>query len=113
MDKRALKEFAVYARNELRRQISLRAATFGVTSKGCVPMHVGLDYVEVNNEKYPMSYRKSFEKLFHEVDVKGFDNVIEEVAYTWFNRLIALRYMEVHDYLPSRIRVLSSETPVY
>jgi len=111
LDKKKLKEFAIYARNELRRQISLRATTFGVTSKGCVPMHIGTDYVEVNKEKYLMSYRKSFEKLFHEVEAKGFDNVIEEVAYTWFNRLIALRYMEVHDYLPSRIRVLSSETP--
>ena len=69
-----------------------------------------LDYVEVNSEKYPLSYKKSFEKLFHEVETKGYENVIEEVAYTWFNRLIALRYMEVHDYLPSRIRVLSSET---
>ncbi|USK68580.1 BREX-1 system adenine-specific DNA-methyltransferase PglX [Peribacillus asahii] len=110
MDKRALKEFAVYARNELRRQISLRAATFGVTSKGCATLHTGSDYVEVNNEKYPLSYKKSFEKLFHEVEMKGYDHVIEEVAYTWFNRLIAIRYMEVHDYLPSRIRVLSSET---
>ncbi|MFJ7829472.1 BREX-1 system adenine-specific DNA-methyltransferase PglX [Peribacillus sp. NPDC097284] len=110
MNKRALKEFAIYARNELRRQIILRAATFGVTSKGCAMLHAGSDYVEVNNEKYDLSYKKSFEKLFQEVETKGFDYVIEEVAYTWFNRLVALRYMEVHDYLPSRIRVLSSET---
>ncbi|MCT4479107.1 BREX-1 system adenine-specific DNA-methyltransferase PglX [Peribacillus frigoritolerans] len=110
MNKRALKEFAMYARNELRRQIALRAATFGVTSKGCATLHTGSDYVEVNNEKYDLSYKKSFEKLFHEVETKGYDYVIEEVAYTWFNRLVALRYMEVHDYLPSRIRVLSSET---
>ena len=41
----------------------------------------------------------------------AFQFVIEEVAYTWFNRLIAIRFMEVNDYLPSRIRVLSSETP--
>ena len=40
---------------------------------------------------------------------EAFDAVIEEVAYTWFNRLIAVRFMEVNDYLPSRIRVLSSE----
>ncbi|MFD6442235.1 BREX-1 system adenine-specific DNA-methyltransferase PglX, partial [Peribacillus sp. NPDC060186] len=110
MNKKLLKEFAIYARNELRSQIALRAATFGVTSKGCATLHAGFDYVEVNNEKYDFSYKKSFEKLFHEVETKGFDYVIEEVAYTWFNRLIALRYMEVHDYLPSRIRVLSSET---
>lgn len=109
MNKRALKEFAIYARNELRRQVTLRATTFGVTSKGCAMLHAGSDYVEVNNEKYDLSYKKSLEKLIHEVETKGFDDVIEEVAYTWFNRLIALRYMEVHDYLPSRIRILSSE----
>ncbi|MFJ7829471.1 BREX-1 system adenine-specific DNA-methyltransferase PglX [Peribacillus sp. NPDC097284] len=110
MNKKLLKEFAIYARNELRRQIALRAATFGVTSKGCAMLHAGSDYVEVNNEKYDLTYKKSFERLFHEVETKGFDYVIEEVAYTWFNRLVALRFMEVHDYLPSRIRVLSSET---
>ncbi|MFD6441379.1 BREX-1 system adenine-specific DNA-methyltransferase PglX, partial [Peribacillus sp. NPDC060186] len=110
MNKRALKEFAIYARNELRRQIALRAATFGVSSKGCAMLHTGSDYIEVNNEKYDLNYKKSFEKLFHEVETKGFEHVIEEVSYTWFNRLVALRYMEVHDYLPSRIRVLSSET---
>lgn len=110
MDKRALKEFAVYARTELRQQIAMRAATFGVTAEGCASLHVGSDYVEVNNEKYDLKYKKSFEKLFHEVETKSYDNVLEEVAYTWFNRLIAIRYMEIHDYLPSRIRVLSSET---
>ena len=54
--------------------------------------------------------RKAFEKLLSEFENKGYDQLIEEVAYTWFNRFIALRYMEIHGYLPSRIRVLSSET---
>ena len=47
--------------------------------------------------------------LVNEIENKGFDNVVEEVAYTWFNRIIAIRYMEVNDYLPTRTRVLSSE----
>lgn len=50
--------------------------------------------------------RKSLVKRINE---KGFDNVIEEVAYTWFNRIIAIRFMEVNDYLPGHVRVLSSE----
>lgn len=110
MNKKVLKEFAVYARNELREQIALRAQAFGVTSKGSPVLVTGADYVEINGNKYPVSYKNSIQKLLREVETKGYDNVIEEVAYTWFNRLIAIRYMEVHNYLPSKVRVLSSET---
>lgn len=110
MNKKALKDFAVYARNELRRQIALRAQTFGITPGGSPQIEEGTDYLQVNGQKYPKSQKQTFEKLFSELEHKGYDQLLEEVAYTWFNRIIALRYMEVHRYLPSRIRVLSSET---
>lgn len=110
MNKKALKEFAVYARNELREQIALRAQAFGITSEGSPVLVTGADYVEINGKKYPATYKNSIQKLLKEVETKGYNNVIEEVAYTWFNRLIAIRYMEVHNYLPSKVRVLSSET---
>lgn len=109
MNKKALKEFAVYARNELREQIALRAQAFGVTPEGSPVLVSGADYVEINGKKYPTTYKNSIQKLLKEVETKGYDNVIEEAAYTWFNRLIAIRYMEVHNYLPSKVRVLSSE----
>lgn len=48
-------------------------------------------------------------KLVDKIAERGFDTVVEEVAYTWFNRICAIRFMEVNDYLPSRVRVLSSE----
>ncbi|HFJ9421698.1 TPA: BREX-1 system adenine-specific DNA-methyltransferase PglX [Bacillus paranthracis] len=110
MNKKTLKEFAVYARNELREQIALRAQAFGITPEGSPVLVTGADYVEINGKKYPATYKNSIQKLLKEVETKGYDNVIEEVAYTWFNRLIAIRYMEVHNYLPSKVRVLSSET---
>lgn len=110
MNKRALKEFAVYARNELRNQISLRAQAFGITPEGSPAFVTGADYVEINGKKLPLSYKNGLQKLLKEIETKGYDQVIEEVAYTWFNRLIAIRFMEVHNYLPSKIRVLSSET---
>ncbi|MBE2912383.1 BREX-1 system adenine-specific DNA-methyltransferase PglX [Anoxybacillus flavithermus] len=110
MNKRALKEFAVYARNELRNQISLRAQAFGITPEGSPALVTGADYVEINGKKLPLSYKNGLQKLLKEIETKGYDQVIEEVAYTWFNRLIAIRFMEVHNYLPSKIRVLSSET---
>ncbi|MED0986697.1 BREX-1 system adenine-specific DNA-methyltransferase PglX [Bacillus paramycoides] len=109
MNKRALKEFAVYARNELREQIALRAQAFGITPEGSPVLVTGADYIEIKGKKYPATYKNSIQKLLKEVETKGYDNVIEEVAYTWFNRLIAIRYMEVHNYLPSKVRVLSSE----
>lgn len=109
MNKKALKEFAVYARNELRSQIALRAQAFGITPKGLPMLVTGADFVEVNEKKYPIVYKNSIQKLIKLIELKGYDNVIEEVAYTWFNRLIAIRYMEVHNYLPSKVRVLSSE----
>ncbi|MGX5386409.1 BREX-1 system adenine-specific DNA-methyltransferase PglX [Bacillus thuringiensis] len=109
MNKKTLKEFAVYARNELREQIALRAQAFGITPEGSPVLVTGTDYVEINGKKYPATYKNSIQKLLKEVETKGYDNVIEEVAYTWFNRLIAIRYMEVHNYLPSKVRVLSSD----
>ncbi|MFX3673186.1 MAG: BREX-1 system adenine-specific DNA-methyltransferase PglX [Paenisporosarcina sp.] len=110
MNKRALREFAVYARNELRNQIALRAQAFGITPEGSPVLVTGADYVEINGQKLPLSYKNGLQKLLKEIETKGYDQVIEEVAYTWFNRLIAIRFMEVHNYLPSKIRVLSSET---
>ncbi|MEW5321282.1 BREX-1 system adenine-specific DNA-methyltransferase PglX [Geobacillus thermoleovorans] len=110
MNKRALKEFAVYARNELRSQIALRAQAFGITPKGSSALITGTDYVEINGQKLPLSYKNGLQKLLKEIELKGYDQVIEEVAYTWFNRLVAIRFMEVHNYLPSKVRVLSSET---
>lgn len=110
MNKKVLKDFAVYARNELRNQISLRAKVFGITEKLIPTIVTGTDYVEVNGNKYPVTYKQGIEKLLAAINTKGYDTVIEEVAYTWFNRLIAIRFMEVHNYLPSKVRVLSSET---
>lgn len=111
VNKRALKEFAVFARNELRNQVQNRAKVFGITAEGFGQYFVGHDYVELNNQRYPITMRPVFDKLLREYKQKGYDQLIEEVAYTWFNRIIAIRYMELHDYLPNRIRVLSSETP--
>jgi type II restriction/modification system DNA methylase subunit YeeA len=110
MNKKALKDFAVYARKELMNQIALRAQSFGITEKSTPSIVTGSDYVEVNEKKYPIYSKRGIEKLINEIKAKGYENVIEEVAYTWFNRLIAIRYMEVHNYLPSKVRVLSSAT---
>jgi len=102
---------ATFARKELINQVALRAQKLGITPESPGEMEVGSDYVIISGQRYPKSYQEPFQSLQKEIQKKGFQQVMEEVAYTWFNRLIALRFMEVNEYLPSKIRVLSSQTP--
>ena len=116
MNKTAIKNFAIEARKKLISEITYRAGLVGITKNGNVePIHKA-DGIEMYNIGASDPYTimgeqlKQRKSLASRVKEKGFDNVIEEVAYTWFNRIIAVRFMEVNDYLPTRVRVLSSET---
>lgn len=125
MNKTAIKNFAIWARNKLRADIILKAGLLGITDKEIAnPLPQSTDDLQIFDigtsqpvrleGKTAIDQRKSLvaairaKKLKH---AEAFDAIIEEVAYTWFNRLIAVRFMEVNDYLPSRVRVLSSENP--
>ena len=126
MNKTTIKNFAVWARRKLISDITYKAGMLGVTEKGITqPMQqstsdlqfydIGTkDYVEVSGVE--IIQRKALVSAIREKEKTAdyqtaFRSVIEEVAYTWFNRLIAIRFMEVNDYLPSHMRVLSSENP--
>ena len=125
MNKTAIKNFAIWARNKLRADIILKAGLLGITDKGIVepqkPTADDLQIFDIGTSqpvqlkgKTAIEQRKSLVAAIRAKNLKhpeAFDAVIEEVAYTWFNRLIAVRFMEVNDYLPSRVRVLSSENP--
>ena len=125
MNKTAIKNFAIWARNKLRADITLKAGLLGITDKGIVePSKQSTDDLQIFDigtsqpvqlkGKTAIEQRKSLVATIRAKNLKhpeAFDAVIEEVAYTWFNRLIAVRFMEVNDYLPSRVRVLSSENP--
>ena len=115
MNKAAIKRFAIEARNKLRNSVTDKAAMLGITPEECSgPVTTGPDFkvyqtaagTEVTLNKSQCELRK---KLVDKITERGFDTVVEEVAYTWFNRICAIRFMEVNDYLPSRVRVLSSE----
>lgn len=115
MNKTAIKSFAIDARKKLISEITYRAGLVGINTDGISePIHKasGIEMYDIGgNEPYTIkgdeiSQRNS---LAARVRDKGFENVIEEVAYTWFNRIIAIRFMEANDYLPTRVRVLSSE----
>ena len=125
MNKTAIKNFAIWARNKLIADVSYDARLIGITEDGIakpLPQSFGgTQFFDIGTaEPYSISGEavRQREKLIEVIQQKEKDTdyktayqyVIEEVAYTWFNRLIAIRFMEVNDYLPSHIRVLSSES---
>jgi len=126
MNKTAIKNFAVWARNKLIADITYKAGLIGVSEKGIAqPLPQSskdLQFFDIGTKEYAQVAGRDIEQrnaLVRAIQEKertsdyktAYKAIIEEVAYTWFNRLVAIRFMEVNDYLPSRIRMLSSENP--
>lgn len=105
MNKNAIKSFANYAHDQLVDQIKLKAFDYGFT-ESCTPE---LNVDSINGKLLSIEEKNQLNALIKEVKYHGLDQVIEEVAYTWFNRFIALRFMEVNNRLPQRIRVFTNE----
>ena len=102
MNKPAIQKFAVWARNELISQVSQRAYQYGIDEKNC-----DASLEAVGGRLLSAEEKSQRRELVRQIEAKGYTQVMEEVAYTWFNRFIALRFMEVNNYLPSHIRVFS------
>lgn len=112
MNKSALKSFATEARLELLEKIQLQARKLGITPDTIQQASLeSSDAIYIEGERLLEVERKQRNKLIARIKEIGYDRVMEEAAYTWFNRFIALRYMEVNDYLPTKVRVLSSVNP--
>lgn len=125
MNKTAIKNFAVWAREKLISDITYKASMLGITDSGIAePLPISTndllffdigtkDYAEVSGNE--IKQRKALVDAINAKEKgsksykEAFEYIVEEVAYTWFNRLVAIRFMEINDYLPSGIRVLSSE----
>jgi hypothetical protein len=109
MNKSALKKFATEARKELREKVKIKALQLGITEDAIKEETVqSSDSVFIDGRQLTKEEQRQRNKLIDRIKLKGFNQVIEEVAYTWFNRFAALRFMEVHNYLPTKVRVLSS-----
>lgn len=109
MNKGAIQKFAIWARNELIAQVSQRAYQYGIDESG-----FGDASADTLNGRLLTAEEKSQrQELIKQVKEKGYKQVMEEVAYTWFNRFIALRFMEVNNYLPSHIRVFSDASGAF
>ena len=116
MNKNAIKKFAIEARIKLINSVTDKAGMLGITSDGCSePIAKGSNFevyqtsagTEVTLDENQSLKRRA---LVHEINKDGFNAVAEKVAYTWFNRICAIRFMEINDYMwPERVRILSSE----
>ncbi len=105
MDKNAIKKYAVWARRELISRVSQRAALYEITSDGYGDQNAS----SVHGRLMSAEEKKQRTALIAQIKEKGYEQVMEEIAYTWFNRFSALRFMEVNGYLPTRIRVFTND----
>lgn len=105
MDKNAIKKYAVWAREELIEKVTAKAVENGIIAGQ--EMNEKLE--SINGEVLSDTRKKQRLALIKKIKEDGYDQVMEEVAYTWFNRFVAIRFMEVNGYLPSHVRVFSDE----
>lgn len=105
MNKNAIKKFATEARRELIFRVRQKASKYGI-----VPGDKSVNLSADSYEGYVFSPTEKEQRiaLIKKVEDKSYEQVIEEVAYTWFNRFVALRFMEVNGYLPTRVRVFTN-----
>lgn len=109
MDKNSIKKFAVWARRELIERVAQKALQFGISAHSAEPAEA----VSIHGKVLSADELQQRKALLQQVQSKGYEQVMEEVAYTWFNRFCALRFMEVNQYLPSRIRVFTNEEDAF
>lgn len=113
MDKKALQAYAVWAKNNLESQIEVSLKTLGINSEKDIKTarKVGeYTIIDGDSHSYPGDLKSKRDKIVNLIKQDGYKQTIEEFAYTWFNRIVALRFMEVHDFLPHGFRVLSNRT---
>lgn len=105
MDKNAIKKYAVWARRELISRVSQKALQYGISENECADKNVE----SVNGKLLTAEEKHQRAALIDQINKNGYQQVMEEAAYTWFNRFCALRFMEVNGYLPTHVRVFSDE----
>ena len=109
MNKTAIKNYAIWARVQLIESAKQRAFEYGITENGENKPNVDT----VGGRLLSAAEKEQRTQLIGQIRQKGFAQVMEEAAYTWFNRFIALRFMEVNGYLPSKIRVFTDENGAF
>lgn len=103
-----IKKYAPKARNEFIAAVTRQAARYGITANGIEPMELRGDIALIGGKAFPKAIAPARKALESKVQQMGFAQAMEQAAYSWFNRLCAIRYMEIHDFLEHGRRVLSS-----
>ena len=103
MNKTAIKNYAIWARVNLIEAVKQRAYQYEITKDSITDSNADV----VSGKPLSKDEKDQRKQLITQINQKGFDQVMEEVAYTWFNRFIALRFMEVNGYLPTKVRVFT------
>ncbi|EAU41313.1 hypothetical protein FP2506_01060 [Fulvimarina pelagi HTCC2506] len=106
VDLSRLKSYAPQARKDFMKAVTERAARIGITANGIVEAERRGDVVVIGGAAYDKTFGKQRDALVSKVKIEGFDQVIEGIAYTWFNRLVALRFMELHEYLDHGFQIV-------
>ena len=109
MDKNAIKKYAVWARRELLSRVAQKALQYGVD--GTTPADPDAEII--NGRLLTAAEKSQRRALIDAISADGYEQILEEAAYTWFNRFCALRFMEVNNYLPSHTRVFTDENNAF
>ncbi len=105
MDKNAIKKYAIWARRELIARVSQKAAQFEIEDGKTLDRNAET----VNGVVLTPTQKSQRTALIDRINAHGYEQVMEEIAYTWFNRFCALRLMEVNNFLPTRVRIFTNE----
>lgn len=114
MDKKTLARFAPAERIYLRTAVEKRLKSFGLNKDGLPNFNDWLSvdgsFIVINQKRYPKTLFQSFKGLYNEYKKVGYDQLVEELAYTWFNRFMAIRYMEVNGVLPDYVKIIERDS---
>lgn len=110
MNRNKLKTYAPAARREFIQAVKDRAVLYGLSAKKIEPMTERGDVVMIAGQPFPKSVATKRKRLEERIASVGFERAMEAIAYSWFNRFVAIRFMELHGYLDHGYRVLSHPT---
>lgn len=110
MNRTAAKNYAPAARRDFIQAVTARAHALGITEKDSLPAQISGDVAIIGGQAFPRAFALQRQKLVEDVARRGFAQVMEEAAYTWFNRFVALRFMELRGWLACGCMVLGSES---
>lgn len=111
MNKTQLRKFAATARKKIEDAVEQKAYSFGITKDEIKPLQELSDGLIINGTVMGEREQKQYNHLKNRILMEGYETVMNEAAYTWFNRFVAMRYMEVNDFLPINMCILSSKNP--